>query len=135
MRYAIVLWQHHLELRSNQVNSVRDLATTYPVIHDHMSCLAHWHDLISQHLTSPTLILRCIGIRNQNHKVSRYHAVMAQANNAFHCDVDAEPLEQYRKGGYYLTHLGDRFKGGRYRILHKLGWGAYTTVWLAKDIL
>ena len=135
MRDAIDLWQHHLELRSNQVNSVRDSVTAYPVIHDHMSCLANWRNLISQRLTFPTFISRCIGIRNQNHKVSRYHAVIAQANNDFHCDMDAEPLERYRKGGYHPTHLGDRFKDGRYRILHKLGWGAYATVWLARDEL
>ena len=124
MRDAIVLWQHHLKLRSNQVNSVKDPATTYLVIHDHMSCLANWRDLISQYLTFPTLISRCIGIRNQNHKVSRYHAVMAQASNTFQCDMDTEPLERYRKGRYHPTHLGDRFKDGRYEIMHKLGWGA-----------
>lgn len=51
------------------------------------------------------------------------------------CDVDAEPLERYRKGGYHPTHLGDIFKDGRYKVMHKLGWGGYGTVWLAKDHL
>ena len=66
---------------------------------------------------------------------SRYHAVMAQANHAFYCDVDVELLERFRDGGYHPTHLGDLFKDGRYKIIHKLGWGAYATVWLAKDLL
>lgn len=52
-----------------------------------------------------------------------------------HCDVDAEPLERYREGGYHPTHLGDVFQNERYRIMHKLGWGAYGTVWLTKDQL
>ena len=59
---------------------------------------------------------------------SRYHAVMAQANHAFYCDVDAESLERFWDGGYHPTHLGDLFKDGRYKIIHKLGWGAYATV-------
>lgn len=60
---------------------------------------------------------------------------MAQVNDAFYCKMDVEPLERYREGGYHPTHLGDRLKDGRYEIIHKLGWGAYATVWLAKDLL
>ncbi|KAL8918353.1 MAG: hypothetical protein Q9172_005464 [Xanthocarpia lactea] len=53
----------------------------------------------------------------------------------FVCEIDAEPLHRYRQGGYHPTHLGDTFKNGRYKIMHKLGWGGYGTVWLAKDQL
>lgn len=49
------------------------------------------------------------------------------------CDVDAEPLHRYRKGGYHPIGLGDLLKDGRYKILHKLGWGGYSTVWAARD--
>lgn len=38
---------------------------------------------------------------------------------------DAEPLHRYRKGGYHPVHLGDRLSNGRYKVLHKLGWGGY----------
>jgi hypothetical protein len=29
--------------------------------------------------------------------------------------------------------LGNKFKDGRYQIYHKLGWGGFSTVWLARD--
>ncbi|PYI06038.1 serine protein kinase [Aspergillus sclerotiicarbonarius CBS 121057] len=47
--------------------------------------------------------------------------------------VDAEPLFRYQKGGYHPINLGDLLKNGRYKILHKLGWGGYSTVWAARD--
>ncbi|MCJ1425254.1 hypothetical protein MMC29_003142 [Sticta canariensis] len=59
----------------------------------------------------------------------------SKRTGALYCEVDAEPLERYRKGGYHPTHLGDIFKDGRYKIIHKLGWGGYATVWLARDFM
>lgn len=57
-----------------------------------------------------------------------------QMDQSLHiCDVDAEPLHRYRKGGYHPISLGDILKDGRYRILHKLGWGGYSTVWAVRD--
>ncbi|KAI3109579.1 hypothetical protein CBS147333_5564 [Penicillium roqueforti] len=47
--------------------------------------------------------------------------------------VDAEPLHRYRKGGYHPVTLGEYLKDGRYKVLHKLGWGGYSTVWAARD--
>ncbi|KAF4996624.1 hypothetical protein FGRMN_4370 [Fusarium graminum] len=35
--------------------------------------------------------------------------------------------------GYHPLALGDILKNGRYKILHKLGWGSYSTTWAAKD--
>ncbi|KAI0140538.1 kinase-like domain-containing protein [Xylariaceae sp. FL1272] len=49
------------------------------------------------------------------------------------CDIDAEPLHRYTSGGYHPVHLGDQLKHGRYRVLHKLGWGGYSSVWAARD--
>ncbi|KAJ1674685.1 hypothetical protein EV182_002776, partial [Spiromyces aspiralis] len=46
---------------------------------------------------------------------------------------DEEDVEDYRKGGYHPIVLGDKFKDGRYTIVRKLGWGHFSTVWLAYD--
>ncbi|KAG6831510.1 hypothetical protein H0H92_009778 [Tricholoma furcatifolium] len=50
----------------------------------------------------------------------------------YHWIEDVEDLERYQLGGYHPVHLDDEIKG-RYRIVHKLGYGGYSTVWLARD--
>lgn len=44
-----------------------------------------------------------------------------------------ENLNHHESGVYIAIHLGDCLGDGRYRVLHKLGNGAFTQVWLAKD--
>lgn len=45
-----------------------------------------------------------------------------------------ENLEDYQAGGYHPIHLGDRLGNtGRYHVLHKLGHGGFSTVWLCRD--
>src|SRR5258708_87233 len=44
-----------------------------------------------------------------------------------------EEIEDYQPGGYHPISIGDTFDQGRYRILHKLGFGGSSTVWLARD--
>ncbi|KIM52422.1 hypothetical protein SCLCIDRAFT_141158 [Scleroderma citrinum Foug A] len=46
---------------------------------------------------------------------------------------DEEDWEDYVKGGYHPVHIGDTFSEGRYLVVRKLGWGHFSTVWLAKD--
>ncbi|KAF7305032.1 Protein kinase [Mycena kentingensis (nom. inval.)] len=45
----------------------------------------------------------------------------------------AEKFSMYRPGGFHPTHLGDTFSNGRYTVVHKLGYGASSTVWLVFD--
>ncbi|KAK0739484.1 kinase-like domain-containing protein [Apiosordaria backusii] len=49
--------------------------------------------------------------------------------------VAAEDLGKYCPGGYHPIHLHDTLQNDRYEILHKLGFGAFSTVWLARDNL
>ncbi|KAF8395322.1 hypothetical protein HHK36_019265 [Tetracentron sinense] len=44
-----------------------------------------------------------------------------------------EGTEDYRRGGYHAVRIGDTFKGGCYVVQSKLGWGHFSTVWLAWD--
>lgn len=55
----------------------------------------------------------------------------------FYQDSDSsedEGLPDYKIGGYHPVHVGEVFKD-RYVIIQKLGWGHFSTVWLAKDKL
>ncbi|XP_026664822.2 SRSF protein kinase 2-like [Phoenix dactylifera] len=44
-----------------------------------------------------------------------------------------EGIEDYRRGGYHAVRVGDSFKQGAYVVQSKLGWGHFSTVWLAWD--
>lgn len=44
-----------------------------------------------------------------------------------------EGTEDYRRGGYHAVRIGDTFSSGRYVVQSKLGWGHFSTVWLAWD--
>lgn len=44
-----------------------------------------------------------------------------------------EGKEDYKRGGYHPVEIGDAFKNGRYVVQKKLGWGHFSTVWLAWD--
>ncbi|KAI1737187.1 kinase-like domain-containing protein [Xylaria scruposa] len=45
---------------------------------------------------------------------------------------DVEWLSDYQPGGYHPIQIDDRLHN-RYRIVHKLGYGTFSTVWLALD--
>jgi serine/threonine-protein kinase SRPK3 len=38
-------------------------------------------------------------------------------------------------GGYHPVSLGDSFMNDRYRVVRKLGWGHFSTVWLCEDTM
>ena len=44
-----------------------------------------------------------------------------------------EDVQGYRKGGYHPVAVGEAFKGGKYVVVGKLGWGHFSTVWLVRD--
>jgi serine/threonine-protein kinase SRPK3 len=44
-----------------------------------------------------------------------------------------EDGQDYRPGGYHPVSIGDSFSNNRYIVVRKLGWGEFSTVWLARD--
>lgn len=53
---------------------------------------------------------------------------------SYHWIRDVELLERYRPGGYHPVSIGDCINC-RYSIVDKLGFGDYSTVWLAHDTI
>ncbi|CAD6223812.1 unnamed protein product [Miscanthus lutarioriparius] len=49
-------------------------------------------------------------------------------------EEEDEGVDGYRKGGYHAVRHGDQFAAGRYVAQRKLGWGNFSTVWLAFDV-
>ncbi|PYI31052.1 kinase-like protein, partial [Aspergillus indologenus CBS 114.80] len=47
---------------------------------------------------------------------------------------DVEDLHRYRPGGYPPLQVGDHLADGRYQVVDKLGYGGYSTIWLARDL-
>lgn len=47
--------------------------------------------------------------------------------------VEEEALPHYRKEEYYPVNIGDVYES-RYEIAGKLGYGAYSTSWLCRDL-
>lgn len=50
----------------------------------------------------------------------------------FHAIDGVEEMRRYCPGGYHPVSIGDKFND-QYRVVHKLGHGSYSTVWLALD--
>ncbi len=46
---------------------------------------------------------------------------------------ECQGLYGYRKGGYHPVNLDEAYGAGRYRVVFKLGWGQFSTVWLCMD--
>lgn len=53
---------------------------------------------------------------------------------AFVDNTHVEEHEEYQPGGFHPIHLDDVYDGGRYRVIHKLGSGGFSTVWMAQDL-
>lgn len=48
-------------------------------------------------------------------------------------EEEQEDVKDYCHGGYHVVNIGDLFQN-RYHVIRKLGWGHFSTVWLAWDL-
>lgn len=66
----------------------------------------------------------------------KFHSTLSSAECApcfeYQFIDGVERLERYQPCGYHPTHICDVL-ADRYRVVHKLGYGTYSTVWLAHD--
>lgn len=70
--------------------------------------------------------------RPQHRKKSSVHDHDHDETYSLYSDEE-EDMEDYKRGGYHYISVGDVFHEGRYVTLRKLGWGHFSTVWLARD--
>ncbi|KAI9270403.1 hypothetical protein BDA99DRAFT_501667 [Phascolomyces articulosus] len=49
-------------------------------------------------------------------------------------EEEEEDPNDYKKGGYHPVQVGDLYKDGKYKVVRKLGWGHFSTVWLVQDL-
>mmetsp|Transcript_1941 Transcript_1941/g.4433 ORF Transcript_1941/g.4433 Transcript_1941/m.4433 type:complete len:571 (-) Transcript_1941:289-2001(-) len=56
----------------------------------------------------------------------------SQNNDEDYSDSDDEGKSGYKRGGYHPVKIGDVYNS-RYTVHRKLGWGHFSTVWLATD--
>lgn len=57
----------------------------------------------------------------------------SEDSSLYGSDDEQEDVSQYCRGGYHPVVIGDVFDN-RYRVIRKLGWGHFSTVWLCRDI-
>ncbi|SAM84511.1 related to dis1-suppressing protein kinase dsk1 [Ustilago bromivora] len=83
----------------------------------------------------PSNSISIAGASQEQHTPGSYgpSSINASSDMGSVMTEDEEDLEDYGKGGYHPVHVGDTFSDGRYLIVRKLGWGHFSTVWLAKD--
>ncbi|OLY77911.1 Protein kinase dsk1 [Smittium mucronatum] len=56
-----------------------------------------------------------------------------ESDSQYYSSEPEEDIEDYKRGGYHPVKLGESFKDSRYTVVRKLGWGHFSTVWLALD--
>lgn len=76
-------------------------------------------------LSKRPLPLNCCSFTSSVRQMDKFSNQRPQ--HIYHWLDDVENLDNYIAGGYHPTHIGDEFLQGRYRVIHKLGFGGYST--------
>lgn len=59
--------------------------------------------------------------------------ILGESEPSAFSESDDEGADGYRKGGYHVVNVGEIYNN-RYKVMHKLGWGHFSTVWLCQDL-
>jgi serine/threonine protein kinase len=76
-----------------------------------------------------------VAVLEDNHQVDSkaMQGMDATVDPEDYTESDDEGQDGYRKGGYHVVTIGEVYNG-RYRVIAKLGWGHFSTVWLCQDM-
>ncbi|KAG7110757.1 Serine/threonine-protein kinase SRPK like [Verticillium longisporum] len=71
-----------------------------------------------------------------NSGANRLKSIFSRSSKKLHPSraISEENLARYCPGGYHPVRIGDIFNNGKYKIVSKLGYGVYSTVWLACNL-
>ncbi|ODQ78494.1 hypothetical protein BABINDRAFT_65165 [Babjeviella inositovora NRRL Y-12698] len=75
---------------------------------------------------------------HHSHHHHNHHKRREDSDTSFSLSDEDEPnneedRDDYVPGGYHPCFKGETYRDGRYTLLRKLGWGHFSTVWLARD--
>lgn len=60
-------------------------------------------------------------------------ASSSSSDSEFESRANAEDFEDYKLDGYHPVSLGEAFNNFKYKVIQKLGWGHFSTVWLVNE--
>lgn len=75
----------------------------------------------------------CSSITNQKKEVKELNVDDLEKLAGKHHKTQQESVSDYHFGGYKPIAIGEEL-GRRYKVIRKLGYGHFSTVWLCKDI-
>lgn len=58
----------------------------------------------------------------------------SDSSDSSYDEKNEESFKDYGPGGYHPAFKGEEYKDGHYVLVRKLGWGHFSTVWLARDL-
>ncbi|KAG2226338.1 hypothetical protein INT45_006010 [Circinella minor] len=74
--------------------------------------------------------------RSNRENLKRKRSISSRSTSMFEESEEEEEEDpnDYKKGGYHPVQVGELYKEGRYKVIRKLGWGHFSTVWLVQDL-
>lgn len=86
-----------------------------------------------QNLKMITTFKKALTRVNSRAWLAKFFEPVSQTSRSFHPHQTIEEADFYSTGGFHPVSLGDTFNSGTYKVVRKLGYGQYSTVWLARD--